>query len=248
MSILEDNIITKRFLFPRKKDVENPFFINSNGNRLSCMRFMNFDNARMFVVFHAGNELAEDYADVFAREIEQMGLNLLLVEYSGYAMSDGKANILNITDTIPDIIKRCGTPAKDLIIFGRSIGAIYAVDAVDKFPEIRGLILESAPADFYKRIKKRVNADDIDCAEELLKTEVLKYFDNEKKLRKYKGSTLIMHGQDDRIIEPEQAQENYNWANEPKGLQIFEGGTHKGLEPNNKLEYFNTIWEFVKRI
>ncbi len=248
MSILKDSTITKRFLFPRKKDFANPFFVSSNGQKLSCIKMMNFENAKMLMVFHAGNELVVDYTEVFAREIEQMGLNLFLVEYPGYAMSEGVADIVNILDIIPDVIKNCGVATKDLIVFGRSLGASYAIDTVNKFPDIKGLIIESGPADFYKRIQKRVNAEDLDCTEEVLQKEILKYFDTEKKLKAYRGSTLVMHAQDDRIIETEQALVNYNWANEPKGLQIFEFGTHKEIEYNNKLEYFNTIWEFVKSL
>ncbi len=248
MSILKDNILTKRFLFPRKKKFENPFFIYSNGNKLSCIRFKNFENGKMLVVFHAGNELVLDYSGSFAFEIEKMGINLLLVEYPGYAMSSGESDVLSILDIIPDIVRTCSTPLKDMIVFGRSIGAVYAIDTVSKFPDICGLIIESGVADFYQRIIKRVNAEDLDCSDELLKTEIFKYFDNKKKLKNFKGRTLIMHAADDRIIETEQAFMNYKWANGPKCLELFELSTHKGMHISHRDKYFGFIADFVNKL
>ncbi len=248
MSILQDYIITKRFLFPRKKDVENPYFIYADGNKLSCIRHINFEDAKMLIVFHAGNELVEDYADTFADEIKKMGINLLLVEYPGYSMSGGESDIVNILDTVPDIIKNCGVSPENIIVFGRSIGAAYAVEAVAKYPNISGLIIESGAADFYKRINRRVTSDDLDCTEEELKQEILKYFDTEKKLATYKGGTLIMHAGEDRIIEAEQALMNYSWVKQPKMLKLFDLCTHKDLQYSNKKEYFRTIFNFIENL
>lgn len=248
MSILKDNIITKRFLFPRKKKLQNPYIINAKGNKLSCVRQMRFKNAKMLIVFHAGSELVDDYTGSFAHEIDKMGINLLLVEYPGYSMSTGEANIIDILDLIPDVINNCETSVEKLIVFGRSLGAAYAVDTVAKFPEIKGLIIESGIADFYDRLTKRVNAAEIDCTEDALKADVLKYFNTKQKLKKYTGSTLIMHAKDDRIIGTEQALKNYEWANEPKKIKIFDNGVHKDIQFSNKREYFDIIFEFVSSI
>ncbi len=248
MSILKDNIITKRFLFPRKKNIDNPHFIYANGDKLSCIRHLDFENAKMLIVFHAGNELVEDYADTFAEEVKKMGVNLLLVEYPGYSISSGESDIVSILDIVPDVIKNCGASIENLVVFGRSIGAAYAVEAVAKYPNIKGLIIESGAADFYKRISRRVTAEDMDCTEEEFKQEILKYFDTQQKLSTYKGATLIMHAGEDRIIDTEQALLNYSWVKQPKVLKLFDLCTHKDLQYSNEQEYFTTISNFIKKL
>ncbi len=248
MSVLTDKTVTKRFFFPRKKDVSEPYYINANGYKLSCIQTISHENGNMMVVFHAANELVEDYLDSFAYEIDKMGLNLLLVEYPGYSLSSGESNLLDLISIVPDVIKNCGAPKEKLIIFGRSLGSVYATEAVAKFPQIKGLILESAISDFYHRFTKRVYAEELDCSEEELKEEILKYFDTEKKLKLFRGSTLIMHAKDDRIIGTEQALLNYEWANEPKSIKLFENGVHKDLQFSNKTEYFQSIDNFVSSL
>ncbi len=247
-SILEDRTVSKRFLFPREKHFADPFMIESSRIMLSCYKQERFKNAKMLVVFHASNEIVEDYTESFAHEIEKMGVNLLIAEYPGYSMSTGTPSLINIIEVIPAIIKNCGTSLKNLVVFGRSLGTAYAIDAVSQFPEIKGLIIESGIADFYERLDRRVSADDVDSTAEVLKKEVLKYFDIENKLKSYKGNTLIMHTRDDRIIDAKHALQNFEWANEPKELKLFEAGDHSDIQFLNKREYFDTIREFIERL
>jgi pimeloyl-ACP methyl ester carboxylesterase len=247
-SILEDRTVSKRFLFPREKHFSDPFMIRSSKIKLSCYKQERFKNAKMLVVFHASNEIVEDYTESFAHEVEKMGVNLLIAEYPGYSMSTGTPSLINILEVIPAIIKNCGTPVNDLVVFGRSLGTTYAIEAVSQFPEIKGLIIESGISDFYERLDRRVSAEDIDSTEEELKKEVLKYFDIERKLKRYKGSTLIMHTKDDRIIDARHALQNFEWANDPKELKIFEAGDHSDIQFLNKREYFDTIREFIEKL
>ncbi len=247
-SILEDRTVTKRFLFPREKHFPDPFTIQSSQDKLSCYKQERFKGAKMLVVFHASNEIVVDYAESFAHEVEKMGVNLFVAEYPGYSMSTGKASLVNIIDVIPSVIKNCGTPIDQLIVFGRSLGTSYAIEAVSQFPNIKGLIIESGIADFYERLERRVSAEDVDATEDELKNEVAKYFDIEKKLKSYKGSTLIMHTKEDRIIDSKHAMQNYEWANEPKELKLFDKGDHSDIQFSNKREYFDTIREFIERL
>lgn len=244
-SILEDRTISKRFLFPREKHFDSPFLVASPEEKLSCYRQMRFEDAKMLVVFHGSNEIVQDYMESFAHEIDKMGYNLFLVEYPGYSLSTGTPNLINILKNIPYIIKNCGAPLDKIVVFGRSLGTSYAINAVSQFPKIKGLIIESGIADFYERLERRVSPDDIEVTEEVLRKEVLKYFNIEQQLKSYKGSTLIMHTKEDRIISVDHAERNFNWANEPKKLKLFEEGTHSDIQFSNKREYFDQIKDFM---
>lgn len=247
-SILEDRTVSKRFLFAREKHFSNPFIVNGQGVRLSCYKQERFTRGKMLLVFHASNEIVGDYTESFAHEVDKMGINLFIAEYPGFSMSTGTPSLINILGLVPEIIKKCGTPLKDLVVFGRSIGAAYAIEAVTQHPEIKGLIIESGMANFYERFERRVSAEDIDVTEEVLKKEVLKYFNHQEKLKKYKGATLIMHTKEDRIINVKHAKMNYEWANEPKELKLFDNGDHSDIQFSNKRAYFDTIREFVERL
>lgn len=247
-SILEDRTVTKRFLFPREKHFSDPFIIQTSKSKLSCYKQERYPGAKMLVVFHASNEIVEDYTESFAHEIDKMGINLFVAEYPGYSMSTGKASLVNIIEVIPYILKNCGTPIEKLIVFGRSLGTSYAIEAVSQFPEIKGLIIESGISNFYERLERRVSAEDVDATEKELKDEVAKYFNIENKLKNYNGATLILHTKEDRIINVKHALQNYEWANEPKELKLFEEGGHSDIQFSNKRVYFDTIRVFIERL
>jgi len=222
--------------------------IQTSLSKLSCYKQMRYKNSKMLIVFHASNEVVTDYMESFAHEIDKMGVNLFVAEYPGYSMSTGSPSLINITEIIPYLIKNSDTPVDKLIVFGRSLGTSYAIDAVSQFPEIKGLIIESGIADFYERLERRVSPDDVDASEDELKQEVLKYFNIEKKLNNYNGATLVMHTKEDRIINVKHAMQNFEWANEPKELKLFDEGNHSDIQFCNKREYFDTMFEFIKKL
>jgi pimeloyl-ACP methyl ester carboxylesterase len=246
-SLLEDRTISKRFLFPREKHFPKACIITTAHNKLSCYRQHNHENKKMLLVFHASNEVVADYLEGFSTEIDMMGFNLFIAEYPGYSKSTGNPNLINIIEEIPYIIKNCGVAPGELVIFGRSLGTAYAINAIGQFPEISGLIIESGIADFYERLNRRLSPDDIDTTEEALKEEISNFFNIEKTLRAFKGSTLIMHTKEDRIIDVKHAIQNFEWANEPKTLKLFDEGDHSDIQYCNKREYFLTIKEFMKK-
>jgi alpha-beta hydrolase superfamily lysophospholipase len=244
-SILEDRTISKRFLFPRDKNNPGLFPVYTDINTLYCYKQHNHPGKKMLLVFHGSNEIVTDYLDSFSVEIDQLGYNLFIAEYPGYSQSTGIATLINILEEIPAIVKNCDVPANEIVVFGRSLGTAYAINAINLFPSICGLIIESGIADFYERLNRRVSAEDIETTEEILKEEVLKYFNIEKSLKNYKGNTLIIHTKEDRIISAQHAHQNYEWANEPKTLKLFDEGDHSDIQYCNKVEYFQTIKEFM---
>ena len=245
-SILEDRTITKRFLFPRDKNFAGSYPINTGSNTLFCYRQQNHHGKKTLLVFHGSNEIVSDYIDIFAHEIDKAGINLFIAEYPGYSQSTGIPTLINIIDEIPFIVKSCEVPLKDLVVFGRSLGTAYAINALNKFPEISGLIIESGMADFYERLERRVSAEDIETTEDILRSEILIYFNIEESLKRFKGGTLIMHTKEDRIINVKHAYQNFEWANEPKTLKLFEEGDHSDIQYSNKIEYFKTIKDFME--
>lgn len=79
------------------------------------------------------------------------GLNSLFVEYREYGRSTGKAQLVAMLGDGEAAMKAAGIPAEKAIVFGRSIGSLYAIELAYRQPTIAGLILESGIADPSER-------------------------------------------------------------------------------------------------
>ena len=71
---------------------------------------------------------------------------------SGYGGSDGMPELVTMFDDIPIALEKLNIPQRDLIIFGRSVGTIYAIECAKQFPNIAGLVLESGVATPLERV------------------------------------------------------------------------------------------------
>ncbi len=209
---------------------------------------MNHPEAKTIVVFHASSEIVSDYLDLFAPEIDSMGYNILIAEYRGYSLSEGYASLINILEDLSIVINGSKVAHENIVVYGRSIGSIYAVNAVNRFKKIKGLIIDNGISDFYERLNKRVSPEDIDTTENKLRSEILKYFNIEKMMKAYKGNTLVLHSNEDRIIPWSHAKQIYSWAKEPKLLKLFSEGEHNSLYETNRVEYFRTIKMFMESV
>ena len=247
-SFLEESTISKRFLFPRTKHFDSPYWLQTDKYKLSCFRLMNHPGAKTLVVFHASSEIVSDYLDIFVPEIDSMGYNILIAEYRGYSISEGYATLINIIEDLSIVINGSKAAHENIVVYGRSIGSIYAINAVNKFPKIRGLIIDNGIADFYERLNRRVSPEDIETTENELRSEILKYFNIEKMIKAFTGNTLILHSMEDRIINVDDARQINSWANEPKLLKLFSDGEHNSLYETNRLEYFRAIRMFMESV
>ncbi len=244
-SILDDFTITKRIFFPRYKKFPNPFWIQTNDVQLSCFYKKNEFNSKTIIIFHHGNEVVSDYFDVFVPELTKRNYNVFISEYRNFSMSNGTPSLINHIEDIKTIIKALNVPFKDVIVYGKAIGSLYAIHAVTLFPDISTLIIDSGIGDAYKRLERRVSHEDIDVTENEMKSEVLKYFDTKTKLNNYKGKTLIVRRNSN--LKQTDANEIYEWANMPKKLKVFKIDIHEDIFSTSIDEYFNTIEEFINQ-
>jgi pimeloyl-ACP methyl ester carboxylesterase len=149
-------------------------------------------------------------------------------------------------DDVAIIIESLGQPKENIILFGRSIGSIYALHGASLYPDtIGGLIIESGIADVRERILMRVTPKEIGVAQEQFDAECHKYFDHKSKLQSFHGKTLIMHTRHDTIVDVENTRELYEWANQPKRLNLFDHGGHNSILELNTKEYLNMVDSFV---
>lgn len=248
MSILDHPLISQRYFFPRSEPLANPFTVAFPGGNLACHYYQPHEDAPTVVHFHGNGEVVADYLGPYVESFGAIGLNLLMAEYRGYGGSTGEPALAAMLDDVPAIIQALGLPHEKIILFGRSLGSIYAIHGASLFPNIGGLIIESGIGDTRERLLLRVRPEEIGCDLETFDQEVEARLSHERKLRGYKGPLLIMHTRNDGLLDLYHAEDNYQWAQGPKTLKIFEEGTHNNIIAVNATAYFQTIKAFVETL
>lgn len=243
--ILDHRLISKRSFFPRKTEFPDPFWVDCGNAKLACYYQEKDPGSRTLIHFHGSGEVVSDNIDNFAPIILSMGLNCFLAEYRGYGASTGKPALVKMLADVKRIIKAVNRPAESLILFGRSLGSIYAIHGASQFPQIAGLIIESGIANPLERVLTRVKPKDIRVTRKDLEAAVDKDLNHKNKLAKYPGPVLIMHTQEDRMLDISHANRLHEWAPGPKTLKIFEHGDHNSILFLNFHEYFEVIRRFI---
>lgn len=247
-SVLDHPLVSKRYFFPRKKAFDKPFWVDCGDAKLGCYYLRNHPGSKTFIHFHGSGEIVADNTEQFAPIIDSMGYNCFLSEYRGYGMSDGVPSLVKMMADVEQIILAIGEKPENLILFGRSLGSVYAIHAAYLFPEIAALIIESGIANPMQRLLNRIRPQEIDSTKEQIKAAVAADINHKKKLAVYKNPMLIMHTQHDGLTDVSHARHLYEWTSGPKTLKIFEHGDHNSILFLNFHEYFEVIRNFLAAI
>jgi pimeloyl-ACP methyl ester carboxylesterase len=182
-------------------------------------------------------------ADVF----EDMGLNQLFVEYRAYGGSSGEAKLVAMLADGEAVMQAAGIAPEQAVVFGRSIGSFYAIELAHRQPSVAGLIIESGIADPYERFLTYSNLESAGISESDVRAEVAKHFNHQSKLSGYTNPLLILHAENDRLIDMSHAERNEAWAGSKyKRLVRFPNGDHNTIFPANMNPYIATVKEFVE--
>lgn len=247
-SIFDHPLIGERYFFPRPEGFENPFWVDCGDAQLGCYYLNKYPEARTIVFFHGNGEVVADYLELYVPVFDQMGCNCFLAEYRGYGMSTGSVALGTMLKDVEKVIKAINLPPGKIVLFGRSIGSLFALQGVSLFPTIAGLIIESGIANILERLMLRVHPSEMGTTLEAMQKEVKKTLNHQEKLAGYKGATLILHARHDSLIHSSHGQQLYDWAPEPKQIKIFEQGDHNNIMVVNVKEYFQLIYQFLARL
>lgn len=246
-SPLNHSLVSEKYFFKRRELLETPHWIDVGDCRLACLYFRRKHNRKTIVHFHGNGEVVADYETDYANKLIGLGFNVLFAEYRGYGMSEGEPALVSMLSDAVKIVESLNEPLENIILFGRSVGSIYAIHAASKFPGIGGLVIESGIASIKERIDMRIKPEQIGLSPAQLDTEVNKHFNTEAKLKKFAGATMVMHTQNDHIIGFGHGRQLYQWANQPKTYKWFSRGNHNTIIAVNFENYFKTLTAFVKK-
>ena len=176
-------------LFPVEPDI-----------RISARFYLSDPNGPHLLFFHGNGEIASDYDDA-GFFYQQLGLNLLAMDYRGYGKSQGTPSVgtiltdaLTVFDLVYDWVREKGRRGP-LIIMGRSLGSAPAIDIASKRMEkIDGLIIESGFAYSLPLLEL------VGIPVERLGLHEEDGFRNYQKISQITKPTFILHAQFDQII------------------------------------------------
>jgi hypothetical protein len=245
-TILDHPLVASRYFFPRAMSFPEPYWVDAvDGSRLACYYQQVNSDAPTVVYFHGNGEVVADYLPDFPAWMARAGYNLLLAEYRGYGMSTGRPALVGMLEDVPALLNRLGIPDHKIVLFGRSLGSLYAVHGVSRHPQIAGLIVESGIADLTERFFMRVQAGELGVSRVELVDELRRYFDYITKLAGFQGRTLALHTRFDELIDVHHAEMLYAAAPDPKTLHIFEQGGHNDIFWWNRETYMQLVEAFL---
>ncbi len=243
--ILDHPLISKRYFFPRAGNIKDPFWVDCGDARLACSYHEIDPAAKTLVHFHGNGEIVDDWQGDFVTLIQKMGCNCFLAELRGYGQSTGQPQLGKMLEDVVPTIEALNRPASEMILFGRSVGSIFAIAAAAKFPQAAGLILESGIADVQERLLLRVDPWELDVSPTKLAEEIDRSLNHQLKLSAYPGPVLVMHTRHDGLVDVSHGQRLYDWAPGKKRLKIFPQGNHNDIMYVNAREYFGLVAEFI---
>ena len=245
-SILDHPAISGHYLFPQPRCVDDPFMVEATDAELACYRQIIDPRKFTLAHFHGNGEAIADYIPDMAEMFADLGLNSLFVEYREYGASTGQARLVAMLGDGEAVIKAAGLAPERVIAFGRSIGSLYAIELVHRQPAIAGLILESGIADPSERFLTYADLSAAEVTESDVIAEVERHFNHKKKLSSYRNPLLMLHAENDGLIDISHAERNYRWAGSTqKRLVRFPFGNHNTIFGINAREYLAAIRDFV---
>ena len=202
-------------------------------------------SASTILFFHGNGEIVSDYNGL-AEHFTRFGCEFIVCDFRGYGRSEGvptlKSSLIDAS-TIYSYLRDNNILKKNVCVMGRSLGSASAIELCVRFPEITCCIIESGYADPIPLVERRgLRITNVTVEENAL-------FNNSEKIRSVKCPILIMHGEVDSLISPEEAKLNYkNASSIHKKLSILEGVGHNDIMMARDNAYFSCLSSFFSQV
>ena len=246
--VLNDERFLSEYFDPHYGSFAEPFWVRSEGCKLACYRLEKDPRAKTIVFFHGNGETVSDFVPEFAPRVSALGYNCFLAEYRGYGMSTGEPGFPELLEDVKAVLDVvCARPER-VVLYGRSLGSLAAIHGICLFPNIAGLILESGIAELQDWGAFQFAREIPGIPEEELADCIQRLFNNEEKLKGFRGATLVLHCQRDHVVPVENGHTLYQWAPEPKAITLFDRGDHNTIMHANEAEYWRVIRCFMNHL
>jgi hypothetical protein len=199
--------------------------------------------------FHGNGEIVADY-DELGGVYNQMGINLLAVDYRGYGRSTGKPTVTSMMrdcHTIFDFVSHWLSENDfrgPMILMGRSLGSASVLELAAAYQEIvDGLIIESGFAYAGPLLQLLgINLEKLGFKEET-------GFRNIDKIKDFHKPTLIIHAEFDHIIPFSDGEALYEACPaEAISLLKIPGANHNDIFMRGLQEYLAAVRKLIETV
>jgi len=250
LALLDHPVLAARYFFPRPDRLPSRVRVDVEveGATLCCARFPAPPGGLVVLHFHGNGEAAADWADGFPSWLAARGHGLFLAEYRGYGGSTGEPLLGRLLSDAGALVAAAGAPPGRIVLFGRSVGSLLALEAAARFPGAAGLVLESAIADPLERLLLRVDPAELGVTEEDFAAGVSARLDHRAKIAAYGGPVLVLHAEHDGLVDVSHGRRLAAWAGARATLRTFPRGDHNSVLAENEAEYLGALEEFLARL
>ncbi len=218
-------------------DVEPLTLNTADGVRISA--FYLFDDAASpTILFLHGNAGNASHRLDDADRLRSLGANVLLLEYRGYGLSEGRPSedgvYADAEAALEYLLKERGRRLGHIVVYGRSLGSAVAVHlARDR--ALAGVVLVSP------------FTSGRDMAPFIAKPLAGGIFDSYEKISRLKCPLLVIHGDDDTLIPIEMGRRLFDRATVEKRFVVIRGAGHNDLIQVSPHRFFSAIGTFLDR-
>ena len=198
--------------------------------------------APVFVWFHGNAGNISHRLENIKLLHDLVGVQVFIFDYREYGRSQGRISregtFLDAAAAYRYVTEARGVPARDVVLFGRSLGTALATDIAVNHP-CRALILESAFTNSREMAKL--------LAPFLFDWRPKVPYDNLGRIGYVAVPVLIIHGTDDEIIPVDMARRVFEAAAEPKELYLIPGSHHNDTYLVGGQEYIRRLRDFMEK-
>lgn len=205
-------------------------------------------NGEKTLLYLHGNGINIGANVAHADRFHQLGFSVLLIDYRGYGRSEG--NFPTETAVYQDaetawnyLVKEKKIAAKQIFIYGHSLGGAIAIDLAVKYPDAAGVIVQSS----FTSMRQMV--DNMGYYRIFPSSLLLhQKFDSISKVAYLKIPVLFIHGVADEMIPDRMSQKLFAAAPEPKQLFLAPEAGHNDVAEITGEKYFQVIRDFLRLV
>ena len=222
---------------------EDIHFVASDGVPLHGWYFPSNRSKSTLLWFHgnAGN-ITHRLENI--KMMKRLNIDIFIFDYRGYGKSEGKPDesgiYLDSQAAYDWLVKVKKIMPENIILFGRSLGGVFAIEVASKNPAA-GIILESVFPSASKMARKMFPVLPLSWA-------IKSRFDAIGKVPNLKLPKLFLHGTQDEVVPYKLGRELFSAAATPKIFYDIKGAGHNDTFLVGGVDYFNVIDRFIKNI